>query len=93
MIPTPQSVTIHRYTLGTADAHGNAAESWVAATTRRGLPVVRHRRLRRNTPGGNPVTPGTAQLLDLDRQLEAAYNRVCAAKLRSAFTLWPGVAC
>ena len=30
MIPTPQSVTIHRYTLGTADAHGNAAESWVA---------------------------------------------------------------
>ena len=30
MIPTPQSVTIHRYTLGAADAHGNAAESWVA---------------------------------------------------------------
>ena len=30
MIPTPQSVTVHRYTLGAADAHGNAAESWVA---------------------------------------------------------------
>ena len=30
MIPTPQSITVHRYTLGAADAHGNAAESWVA---------------------------------------------------------------
>ena len=30
MIPTPQSVTVHRYALGAADAHGNAAESWVA---------------------------------------------------------------
>ena len=30
MIPTPQSITVHRYTLGSADAHGNAAESWVA---------------------------------------------------------------
>ena len=30
MIPTPQSITVHRYTLGAPDAHGNAAESWVA---------------------------------------------------------------
>lgn len=37
------------------------------------------------------MTPGTAQLLDLDRQLEAAYNRVCAAKLRSQeLTAAPG---
>lgn len=30
MIPAPQSITVHRYTLGAADAHRNAAESWVA---------------------------------------------------------------
>lgn len=37
------------------------------------------------------MTPGTAQLLDLDRRLEDAYNRVCAAKLRSQeLTAAPG---
>ena len=29
MIPTPQSITVHRYTLGAPDAHNNSTESWV----------------------------------------------------------------
>lgn len=33
MFATPHSVTVHRYTLGDADAHGNPVESWVPDAT------------------------------------------------------------